>query len=87
MRSPEYFRTLAGYHVWAHTRLLKTLEPVTDDQYHGNQGLFFHKSSCAREIEDVDATFSRCRFVKGNTRGIGLYDFANIRRNRAQNFA
>jgi uncharacterized damage-inducible protein DinB len=41
MRQREYFLALAGYHIWADARLLKTLEPMSDADYHGDQGLFF----------------------------------------------
>src|SRR5690242_13769187 len=41
MKQYEYFRALAGYHIWADTRLLKALEPMSDADYHGDQGLFF----------------------------------------------
>jgi uncharacterized damage-inducible protein DinB len=41
MNQREYFATLAGYHLWAHRRLLKSLEPMSDADYHGDRGLFF----------------------------------------------
>ncbi|MGE5624264.1 MAG: DinB family protein [Bacillota bacterium] len=41
MRPREYFEALAGYHIWAHRRLLKALEPMGDAAYHADQGLFF----------------------------------------------
>jgi uncharacterized damage-inducible protein DinB len=41
MKQHEYFRALAGYHIWADTRLLKALVPMSDADYHGDQGLFF----------------------------------------------
>lgn len=41
MKQHEYFRALAGYHIWAHRRLLKALAPMGDADYHGDQGLFF----------------------------------------------
>src|SRR5690348_3933656 len=41
MRPLEYFLTLAGYHVWAQRRLLDSLMPVADADYHADHGLFF----------------------------------------------
>lgn len=41
MRHSEYFQSLAGYHVWAQRRLLDALEPMSDADYHSDQGLFF----------------------------------------------
>jgi uncharacterized damage-inducible protein DinB len=41
MRRSEYFQTLAGYHVWAQRRLLVALAPMSDTDYHSDQGLFF----------------------------------------------
>lgn len=41
MKQHGYFTKLAGYHLWAHDRLLKALEPMGDADYHGDQGLFF----------------------------------------------
>ncbi|HEY3644721.1 MAG TPA: DinB family protein [Gammaproteobacteria bacterium] len=41
MRQREYFLMLAGYHVWAHRRLLDSLEPISDADYHADHGLFF----------------------------------------------
>ncbi|HEY1992181.1 MAG TPA: DinB family protein [Gammaproteobacteria bacterium] len=46
MRKPEvgqreYFVMLAGYHVWAQARLLHSLGPIGDVDYHSDQGLFF----------------------------------------------
>ena len=41
MRQSEYFAAFVGYHLWAHRRLLKALEPMSDADYHGDQGLFF----------------------------------------------
>lgn len=41
MLQREYFLTLAGYHIWAHRRLLTSLEPVADADYHDDHGLFF----------------------------------------------
>lgn len=41
MNQREYFVMLAGYHVWAHRRLLDALEPIADADYHADQGLFF----------------------------------------------
>lgn len=36
-----YFQTLAAYHRLANRRLLEALEPVSDADYYGEQGLFF----------------------------------------------
>ncbi|MGB3290564.1 MAG: DinB family protein [Burkholderiaceae bacterium] len=36
------FKTLAAYHDWANARLLRELEPVTDEHYFAPAGLFFH---------------------------------------------
>ena len=41
MKQNEYFLTLAGYHVWAHGRLLDSLAPINDADYHADHGLFF----------------------------------------------
>jgi uncharacterized damage-inducible protein DinB len=41
MQQREYFATLGRYHVWAHARLLEALTPMSDAQYHADQGLFF----------------------------------------------
>ncbi|HSN17474.1 MAG TPA: DinB family protein [Gammaproteobacteria bacterium] len=41
MGQREYFGMLAGYHVWAHRRLLESLAPIGDMDYHADQGLFF----------------------------------------------
>ena len=41
MQLTDYFRELAGYHVWAHRRLLQALDPMSDVEYHADQGLFF----------------------------------------------
>lgn len=41
MKQREYFTMLAGYHVWAHQRLLDSLQPIADTDYHADQGLFF----------------------------------------------
>src|SRR5690242_17352000 len=41
MKQREYFLALAGYHAWAGARLLKSLEPMSDADYYGDQGLFF----------------------------------------------
>ena len=41
MKQREYFAAFAGYHVWAHRRLLQALEPMSDADYHADQGLFF----------------------------------------------
>jgi uncharacterized damage-inducible protein DinB len=37
----QYFLMLAGYHVWAHARLLESLAPIADTDYHADHGLFF----------------------------------------------
>jgi len=41
MNQRGYFASLGRYHVWAHRRLLKALEPMRDVDYHADQGLFF----------------------------------------------
>ena len=41
MKQREYFLMLAGYHVWAHARLLESLRPLSDADYHADHGLFF----------------------------------------------
>lgn len=41
MQQREYFLTLAGYHVWAHRKLLAALEPISGADYHADHGLFF----------------------------------------------
>jgi uncharacterized damage-inducible protein DinB len=41
MNAPEHFSTLARYNVWATKRLLKACEPLTDEQYRKDVGLFF----------------------------------------------
>lgn len=41
MRQHEYFVALAGYHVWAQRRLLEALQPMSNTDYHSDQGLFF----------------------------------------------
>lgn len=41
MNQRGYFTLLAGYHVWAHERLLDSLDPISDVDYHSDQGLFF----------------------------------------------
>jgi len=41
MKQHAYFLTLAGYHIWADTRLLEALEPLSDADYHADRGLFF----------------------------------------------
>jgi uncharacterized damage-inducible protein DinB len=41
VKQREYFLMLAGYHVWAQRRLLDSLDPVNDTDYHADQGLFF----------------------------------------------
>jgi uncharacterized damage-inducible protein DinB len=41
MDQREYFASLSRYHVLAHARLLKALTPMSDVEYHADQGLFF----------------------------------------------
>ena len=41
MDPKAYFQTLAAYHRLANRRLLRSLEPLSDADYHGDQGLFF----------------------------------------------
>ena len=41
MDHKTYFQTLAAYHRLANRRLLKSLEPISDVDYHADQGLFF----------------------------------------------
>lgn len=41
MQQQAYFATLGRYHVWAHARLMTALQPMSDAQYHADQGLFF----------------------------------------------
>ena len=41
MQQREYFATLGRYHVWADRRLLDSLTPLGDRDYHADQGLFF----------------------------------------------
>jgi uncharacterized damage-inducible protein DinB len=41
MQQRGYFASLGRYHVWAQARLLKALEPMSDVDYHADQGLFF----------------------------------------------
>lgn len=41
MTQREYFAMLAGYHAWAQQRLLESLQPLGDADYHADQGLFF----------------------------------------------
>ena len=41
MLQRDYFATLGRYHVWAARRLLKSLDPISDVDYHADQGLFF----------------------------------------------
>jgi uncharacterized damage-inducible protein DinB len=41
MKVHEYFCTLARYNVWATKRLLQAFEPLTDEQYRRDVGLFF----------------------------------------------
>ena len=41
MLQRDYFATLGRYHIWADRRLLESLEPISDVDYHADQGLFF----------------------------------------------
>lgn len=41
MRQHQYFTSLAGYHVWAQRCLLEALQPMSNVDYHSDQGLFF----------------------------------------------
>jgi uncharacterized damage-inducible protein DinB len=41
MNAQEHFSTLASYNVWATKRLLKACEPLTEEQYRRDVGLFF----------------------------------------------
>ena len=41
MLQRDYFATLSRYHVWADRKLLGSLEPISDVDYHSDQGLFF----------------------------------------------
>jgi uncharacterized damage-inducible protein DinB len=41
MNCNAYFADLARYNVWATKRLLKACEPLTDEQYRRDVGLFF----------------------------------------------
>jgi uncharacterized damage-inducible protein DinB len=41
MNIQEHFFTLARYNAWATKRLLKACEPLTDEQYRRDVGLFF----------------------------------------------
>jgi uncharacterized damage-inducible protein DinB len=41
MSTAAYFSDLARYNVWATKRLLKACEPLTDEQYRRDVGLFF----------------------------------------------
>jgi uncharacterized damage-inducible protein DinB len=41
MNAHEHFSSLARYNVWAAKRLLKACEPLTDEQYRRDVGLFF----------------------------------------------
>lgn len=38
----DYLLTLADYHRWANARLIQRLEPLNDEAYRADQGLFFH---------------------------------------------
>ncbi|WP_114241827.1 DinB family protein [Dyella sp. C9] len=37
----DYFRRLARYHAWATRRVLDSVAPLSDAQWHGDAGLFF----------------------------------------------
>lgn len=37
----DYLLTLADYHRWANARLIQRLEPLSDEAYRADQGLFF----------------------------------------------
>lgn len=41
MLQRNYFATLSRYHVWADRKLLECLSPISDVDYHSDQGLFF----------------------------------------------
>jgi uncharacterized damage-inducible protein DinB len=41
MNAHEYFYAMARYNVWATKRLLKACEPLTDEAYRRDVGLFF----------------------------------------------
>jgi uncharacterized damage-inducible protein DinB len=41
MQQRDYFVTLGRYHVWADRKLLESLRPISDVDYHSDQGLFF----------------------------------------------
>ncbi|MFI4968212.1 MAG: DinB family protein [Gammaproteobacteria bacterium] len=41
MLQRDYFATLGRYHVWADRKLLESLAPISDVDYHSDQGLFF----------------------------------------------
>ena len=41
MLQRDYFATLSRYHVWADRRVLESLGPISDVDYHADQGLFF----------------------------------------------
>ena len=41
MLQRDYFATLSRYHIWADRRLLDSLGPIGDADYHADQGLFF----------------------------------------------
>jgi uncharacterized damage-inducible protein DinB len=41
MNTAAYFASLARYNVWATKRLLKACEPLSEDQYRRDVGLFF----------------------------------------------
>jgi len=41
MLQRDYFATLSRYHLWADRCLLGSLAPISDTDYHSDQGLFF----------------------------------------------
>lgn len=41
MLQRDYFASLSRYHVWADRKLLESLSPISDVDYHSDQGLFF----------------------------------------------
>lgn len=41
MLQRDYFVTLGRYHIWAGQQLLESLGPISDMDYHADQGLFF----------------------------------------------
>lgn len=41
MGTKKYFKMMADYHLWAYQRLQQSLEPLSDDEYYRECGLFF----------------------------------------------